>query len=91
LQREILDGSYARDADRLMEYTARFGEIQEDLRWEIQWRYDEVKGRYREVQRRYEKIWRKSWEIGTRYEKIWKRSGKALEEIQGDPWRYKEI
>jgi hypothetical protein len=38
-----------------------------------------------------EKIWRKSWEIGTRYERIWKRSGKALEEIQGDPRRHMEI
>jgi hypothetical protein len=63
-----------------MEYTARSGEIQEDLRCKGQWKYDEVQGRYKEtwrehmeIRRRYEKIQRRSWKIRARYEKMWKR------------------
>ncbi|KAH0807517.1 hypothetical protein GEV33_015274 [Tenebrio molitor] len=70
----------ARDAGKLMEYTARSGEIQEDLRCKGQWKYDEVQGRYKEtwrehmeIRRRYEKIQRRSWKIRARYEKMWKR------------------
>jgi hypothetical protein len=76
LQREILDGSYARDAERLMEYTAKSGEIQEELRWEIQWRYDEVQGRYREAWREHMEIPRRSGENPGKSGRGTRRSGR---------------
>jgi ElaB/YqjD/DUF883 family membrane-anchored ribosome-binding protein len=35
---------FGRDAGRSMECTARSGETQEDLRWEVQWRYNKPRG-----------------------------------------------